>query len=135
LFNEKYLGEKNLTRDNEIIIIIIISETGDLESSVLTYSFRITKRRSQEKQKIDRKTRKILTGCKIHHPKTNTHRLHVKMKDEGRGFLQSESPLHCALLEWEEEVFENLLKGCEFSAVAELLCTLLRHVIAHFWTS
>jgi hypothetical protein len=29
--------------------------------------------------------------CKMHHPKTDTHRQYVKKKAEGRGLLNSES--------------------------------------------
>jgi hypothetical protein len=71
---------------------------------VLTYSFRITWR-WQEVQKIDRKTIKILTVCKMHHPKSNTHRLYVKMEEEGRelvtnwGDTQIRDNLYCRLLE------------------------------------
>ena len=40
-------------------------------------------------QKIDRKSRKILTVYKMHHPKADTHRLYVKMK-KVRGLLNTE---------------------------------------------
>jgi hypothetical protein len=63
---------------------------GELDVSLLTYSFRITTWRWQEVQKIDRKTRRILTVYKMHHPQADTHRLYVKMK-EARGLLQIEA--------------------------------------------
>jgi hypothetical protein len=53
---------------------------------VLTYSFIITNWRSQKIQKIDRKIRKMLTVCKIHHPKANTQAV-CKNGRKRRGLL------------------------------------------------
>jgi len=72
---------------------------------MLTYSFRITNWRSQEVQRIDTKTRKILKVCKMHHLKADTRRLYVKMKEEGRelvtnwGGTQIGGNRYCKLLE------------------------------------
>ena len=40
---------------------------------------------------IDRKTRKMLTMYKMHHPKADIDRLYVKRKEGGRGLLQIEA--------------------------------------------
>jgi hypothetical protein len=63
-----------VTRERNIIIIIIIIITavGEIDFPLLTYSFRITNWRWQEIQKFGRKTRKILTVYKMHHPKADT---------------------------------------------------------------
>jgi hypothetical protein len=61
-----------------LIIIIIIIIIGIGASSVKVKWFVIVNWRSQEIQKIDRKTKKILTVVKMHHPKTDTQRLYVK---------------------------------------------------------
>jgi len=40
---------------------------------------------------MDRKTIKILTMYKTHHPKAGTDRLYVKRKEGGRGLVQIEA--------------------------------------------
>jgi hypothetical protein len=52
---------------------------------VFRYSFGIINWRLEEIEKIDRKTRKILTVYKMHHPKADIDRLYVKRKEGGRG--------------------------------------------------
>jgi hypothetical protein len=44
-----------------------------------------------KKNNNDRKTRKILTMYKVHHPKADTDRLYVKRKEGGRGLVQVEA--------------------------------------------
>ena len=68
-------------------MIIMLTATCELIFPVIIYSFRITNWRSQEVQKIDRKTGKILTVCKMYHLKADTHRLYVRMEEEGRGLV------------------------------------------------
>ena len=68
-------------------MIIIITASCELDFPMIIYSFRITNWRSQEVQKIDRKTGKILTVCKTHHLKADTHRLYVRTEEEGRGLV------------------------------------------------
>ena len=55
-----------------------ITANGAFAVSVLRYSFGIINWRSEEIIKIDRKTRKVLNMYKIHHPKSDIDRLHVK---------------------------------------------------------
>jgi Tfp pilus assembly protein PilO len=57
----------------KIIIIIIII----IAVPVLTYSFGIINWRLEEIKQIDRKTRKMLTMYKIHHPKADIDRLYM----------------------------------------------------------
>ena len=45
----------------------------------------------EEIKKIDRKTRKMLTMYKVHHPKADINRLYVKRKEGGRGLVQVEA--------------------------------------------
>ena len=52
-----------------------ITEIGALAVPVLRYSFGIINWRTEEIKKIDRKTRKMLTMYKMHHPKADTDRL------------------------------------------------------------
>ena len=52
---------------------------------ILRYGFGIIPWTKTELMKLDRKVRKILTTNKFHHPKSNTHRLHISRKGGGRG--------------------------------------------------
>jgi hypothetical protein len=47
--------------------------------------------RLEEIKKIDRKTGKILTMYKMHHPEADVDRLYVKRKEVGRGLSQTEA--------------------------------------------
>jgi hypothetical protein len=67
-----------------------ITAIGALAFSVLRYSFGTINCRIEDK-KIHRKTRKILTMCKVHHPKADIDRLYVKRKEGGRGLVQVEA--------------------------------------------
>ena len=68
-----------------------ITAIGALVVPVLRYSFGIIKWRIEEIKKIDRKTSKMLTMYKVHHPKADIDRLYVKKKGGGRGFVQVEA--------------------------------------------
>jgi hypothetical protein len=57
----------------------------------LRYNFGIINWRLEEMKQIDRKTRKMLTMYKMHHPKTDKDRLHVKRKEEARVLVQVEA--------------------------------------------
>jgi hypothetical protein len=63
---------------------------GSLAIPVLRYSFAIINWHQEEIQKLDRKTRKILTIHGQHHPKADTDRFYVPSKDGGRGLMQIE---------------------------------------------
>jgi hypothetical protein len=65
-----------------------ITEIGALAVPVLRYSFGIFNWRIEDK-KIDRKTRRILTMYKVHHPKADIGC--VKRKEGGRGLVQVEA--------------------------------------------
>ena len=64
-----------------------ITATGALAVSLLRYSFGIINGRIEEIKKIYRKTRKMLTMYKMHHPKADIDRLYVKRKEGGRGLV------------------------------------------------
>ena len=67
-----------------------ITSIGALAVPVLRHSCGIIKWRIEEIKKIDRKTRKMLTMYKMHHPKADTDRLYVKKKEGGTGMAQVE---------------------------------------------
>jgi hypothetical protein len=58
--------------------------------TVLRHSFGIINWRIEEIKQIDRKTRKMLTMYKMHHPKADIDTLYVKRKERGRGLVQVE---------------------------------------------
>jgi hypothetical protein len=63
---------------------------GSLAIPVLRYGFGIINWHQKEVQKLDKKTRKMLTIHGQHHPKADIDRLHVPRKDGGRGLMQIE---------------------------------------------
>jgi len=68
-----------------------ITAIGALAVRVLRYSFGIINWRTEEIRSIDRKTRKMLTVYKMHHPIADTHRLYAKREEGGRGLVQIEA--------------------------------------------
>ena len=68
-----------------------IQAIGSLAVPVLKYSFGIINWLQEELQKLDRKTRKLLTIHGHHHPKADVDRLYVPRKQGGRGLLQLEA--------------------------------------------
>jgi len=68
-----------------------ITTIGALAVPVLRYSFDIINCRIEEIKQIDRKTRKMLTIHKMHHPKADIDRLYVKRKEGGSGLVQVEA--------------------------------------------
>jgi hypothetical protein len=65
--------------------------TGSLAVLVLRYSFGIINWHQEEIQKLDRKTRKMLTIHGQHHPTADTDHLYVPRKG-GRGLMPVEGP-------------------------------------------
>jgi hypothetical protein len=61
---------------------------GALIFPVLRYNFGTINLRLEEIRKFDRKTRKVLTVYKMHHPKADVDKLYVKNEGGGRGLLQ-----------------------------------------------
>jgi hypothetical protein len=68
-----------------------ITAIGALAVPILRYSFGVIDWRIEEVKQIDRKTRKMLTVYKMHHPKADIDRLHVKRTGGGRGLVQAEA--------------------------------------------
>ena len=65
---------------------------------LLRHSLGIINWRLEDIRKIDRKTSKVLTMYKMHHPEADTYRLHVKRKGEGRGLLQIEATYEAKII-------------------------------------
>ena len=98
-----------------------ITAIGALAVPVLRYSFGIINWRTEEIRKIDRKTRKMLTMYKIHHPKTNIDRLYVKKKEGGRTLVQIEAAYKAEIINiaeylntnYKEDHISNIVKSHE----------------------
>ena len=76
---------KELSAKNKIQAI------GSLAVPVLRHSFGIVNWHQEELQKLDQKTKKLLTIHGQHHPKTDVDRLYVPRKQGGRGLMLLEA--------------------------------------------
>ena len=90
--NEKeYLRRLRLVLGIELSAKNKIQAIGSLAVPVLRYSFGNVNWHQEELQKLDRKTRKLLTIHGQHHPKADVYRLYVPRKQGGRGLMQLEA--------------------------------------------
>jgi hypothetical protein len=85
---KKYTGRLRMILKPELNTKNKITAIGASAVPVLRYSFGIIKWKLEQ---IYRKTRKILTMYKMHHPKADVNRLYVKRKEGGRGLAQIEA--------------------------------------------
>jgi len=94
-----------------------ITAIGALAVPVLRYSFGIVNWRIDEIKQTDRKTRKMLTMYKMHHPKADIYRLYVKRKERGRGLVQAEAAYKAEIIniaeylntKYKEDQFVNIV--------------------------
>jgi len=94
--NEKEKLKKEYLRRLRLVLGTELSANrlqaiGSLAALVLRYSFGIVNWHQEEPQKLDRKTRKLLTIHGQHHPKADGDRLYVPRKQGGRGLMQLEA--------------------------------------------
>ncbi|XP_074608050.1 uncharacterized protein LOC141860765 [Acropora palmata] len=61
-----------------------------LATPVVTYSFNIVDWKMEEIRKLDRKTRKLLTMERMHHPRADVDRMYLPRNKGGRGLIQLE---------------------------------------------
>ena len=83
---KEYLRRLRLVLGTELSAKNKIQATGSLAVPVLRYSFVIFNWQQEELQKLDQKTRKLLTIHGQHHPKADVDRLYVPRKQGGRGW-------------------------------------------------
>jgi len=88
---KEYLRKLRLVLGTELSAKNKIQAIGSLAVPVLRYSFGIVNGHQEELQKLDRKTRKLLTIHGQHHPKADVDRLYVPRKQGGRGLMQLEA--------------------------------------------
>jgi hypothetical protein len=98
-----------------------ITAIGSVAVPVLRYSFGIINWRIEEIKEIDRKTRKILTMYKMHHPTFDIDRIYAKRKEEGRGLIQVEAAYKAEIINiaeyhntnYKEDQFVKIVKNHE----------------------
>jgi hypothetical protein len=118
---KKYTGKLRMTLISELNAKNKTTEIGALAVPVLRYSFGIIKWRLEEIKQIGRKTRKVLTIYKMHHPKTVIDRLYVKRKGGGRSVLHIEATYEAEIINIAEylntkytaDQFVNIVKSHE----------------------
>ena len=81
ILKQEYSRRLRMIMKSELNARNKITSIGALSVPVVRHSFDITNWRTEEIKKIDRKTRKMLTMCKMHHPKADTDRLYIKRKE------------------------------------------------------
>jgi hypothetical protein len=95
--NEKENLKKEYVRKVRLILSTELSARnkmqaiGSLAVPVLRYSFGIMNWHQEEMQKLDGKTRKMLTSHGQQHRRANIDRLYVPRKEGGKGLLQVEA--------------------------------------------
>jgi hypothetical protein len=87
---KEYIRRLRLILSTETSAKSKMQATGSLTIPVLRYSFGIINWHQEEIQKLDGKTRKMLTIHRQHYPKADTDRLYVPRKYGGRGLMQIE---------------------------------------------
>jgi hypothetical protein len=80
------------------------TSNGIIALLVLSYSFGIINSHQKEVQKLNRKTRKMVTIQGQHHLTEDTDRLHVPRKGRGRGLMQIEGTYIAEGIKLEEYV-------------------------------
>jgi len=84
---KEYLRRLRLVLGTELSAKNKIQAIGTLAVPVLRYSFGIVNWHEEELQKLDLKTRKLLTIHGQNHPKADVDRLYVPRKQGGRGLM------------------------------------------------
>ena len=88
---KEYYQRLQLVTNSELNAANRIDAMNTLAVPVVTYSFNIIDWTEQELQRIDRKTRKIMTAERMHHPKADKDRMYVNRSEGGRGLIQLET--------------------------------------------
>jgi hypothetical protein len=85
---QEYIRRLGMILKSELNARNKITASGALVVPELRYSFRIINWRTEQIKQIDRKTRKMLTKHKVHHPEADIDRLYVKRKQEGEDWYK-----------------------------------------------
>jgi hypothetical protein len=118
---QKYNRRLRMVLNSELNARNKFTAIGALAVRVLRYGFGIINWRTGEMKTIDRKTRKMLTMYKMHHPKADIDRLYVKRKEAGRALVQIEAAYKTEIINiaeylntnYKEDQFVNIFKSHE----------------------
>ena len=83
-----YYRRMRLILKSELNSANIMAAINNLTVPVVTYSFNIINWTIADIDQLDRKTRKLLTIHRMHHPKADVHGIYLKRKEGGRGLMQ-----------------------------------------------
>ena len=87
---KEYYRRVRLVLQSELNACNKFEAINSLAVPVVTYSFNIINWKISEIENIDRKTRKLLTSNRMHHPKADMCRLYLPRSSGGRGLMQLE---------------------------------------------
>ena len=76
---------------SELNAISKIEAINTVAIPVVTYSFNIINWTAQDIKNLDRKTRKLLTKERMHHPKSDVDQMYLPRSSFGRGLMQMET--------------------------------------------
>ena len=117
---QDYSGRLRMMLKSDLNARNKITAIGALAVPVLRHSFGIINWKIEEIEKDERKTRKMLTIYKMHHPKVDIDRLYVKRKG-GRRLVQIEAAYKTEVINiaeylntnYKEDQFVNIVKNHE----------------------
>jgi hypothetical protein len=116
---QEYIRRLRMILKSELNARNKITATGALAVPVLRYSFGIINWRIEKIKQIDKKTRKMVTVYKMHHPKADIDRLYVKRTEGVRGLVQIEVAYKAEIIniaeylntKYKEDQFVNVVKA------------------------
>ncbi|KXJ16764.1 uncharacterized protein LOC110235072 [Exaiptasia diaphana] len=88
---KEYYRRIRLLLKSELNATNRINAINTLAVPVVSYSFNIINWKLEDLRRLDRKTRKLLTTAKMHHPKADVDRLYLPRTSGGRGLIQIET--------------------------------------------
>ena len=87
---KEYYRRIRMITKSELNAINRMEAINPLATPVVTYSFNIVDWKIKEIRKLDRKTRKLLTMERMHHPRADVDRMYLPRNKSGRGLIQLE---------------------------------------------
>ena len=87
---KEYYRRIRMITKSELNAINRTEAINTLATPVVTYSFNIVDWKMEEIRKLDRKTRKLLTMERMHHPRADLDRMYLPRNKDGRGLIQLE---------------------------------------------
>ena len=107
---KEYYRRVRLVLTSELNAVNRIRTINTLAVPVVTYSFNIINWTTEDLKKSDRKTRKLLTMEKMHHPKEDIDRLYLPRVSDGRGLIQIEATYKITTIGLEAYINSNIDK-------------------------